>query len=95
MKDFSPIFSTVPEFNQIDALIDLTLITNKAFRDLENKFTVKSVFGNGLVTVLEKYFNVLSKDIDAIQKSSLDIPKVINSKWFCLHRIIISSLFSL
>jgi hypothetical protein len=78
MKDFSPIFSTIPEFNQIDALIDLTLITNKAFRDLETKFTAQSVFGNGLASVLEKYFNILSKDIDLIQKSRLDIPKVVN-----------------
>ena len=53
VKDLSPIFNTISEFNSFELLIDLLVTTNKIMTKLNKIFTVQSVYGTSLFNIFE------------------------------------------
>ena len=76
MKDFSPVFSTIKEWRQLELVIDLTIEVNKIIDKLESEISVEKVFGRGLLNVYEQNFKIKIPDTLAFQTSKLSFQKV-------------------
>jgi hypothetical protein len=53
VKDMSPIFDTINEFNAMETMLDLMLVLNKVMIKLDKIFTVQSIFGTSLFNIFE------------------------------------------
>ncbi len=53
MNDFSILFDTIPEYNDIKYLVDFLVATNDLLKKLDNLFTMKTIFGNNLNQTFE------------------------------------------
>ncbi len=58
LLDFSPLFDTIKEYNDLKTLVDFVLATNKLMDELNNVFTMENFFGTTLVEFYET--NLLS-----------------------------------
>lgn len=74
MKDFTPIFSSINEWNELEALIDLTIGVNQIMNNLKNEFTIDSLFGKSLLKIFEIYFDVQFNN--QFQQATINFPKV-------------------
>ncbi len=54
MQDFSILFDTVPQFNDLKTLVDFIEATNGVLKRLDKLFTMRSLFGETLINVFEK-----------------------------------------
>jgi hypothetical protein len=93
MADFSPIFSTITEWNQFEALIDLIIGINQVMAKLENKFTVALVFDRSLLSVYESNLNVGVSNSYEFQMATINFSKVIF--FFCKTKFKMIFLFIL
>jgi hypothetical protein len=57
MNDFSVIFDTIPQYNDIKYLVDFLVATNDLLKKLDNLFTMRSIFGNNLNQIFETYLS--------------------------------------
>lgn len=53
MSDFSPIFSTMKEWNQLESLTGFMISINDILRLLDKAFTVESLFGPSVIGFFE------------------------------------------
>ncbi len=54
VTDFSPLFSTIKEYQELEALIDFVIGVNKIMSQLNNLFTMQSFFGTSIIDFYEQ-----------------------------------------
>lgn len=57
LKEFSPVFSDISEFNEIETLVDFVISVNKLFKILDESFTISSFYGDSLTKAFEQKLN--------------------------------------
>jgi hypothetical protein len=77
VNDFSPVFNTIKEFNEIEALLELVSGMTKIIITLEDTYTVESVFGRTLLDIFEREFNIKFTSASEFQNTKLDFQKVL------------------
>lgn len=79
INDFSVIFDTIPEFNNVKSLIDFLVATNDLLKKLDNLFTMRSIFGNNLNEIFESYLSSrMYVETPVLLNSKLSLTKVFN-----------------
>ena len=79
LNDFSVIFDTIPEFNNVKSLIDFLVATNDLLKKLDNLFTMRSIFGNNLNEIFESYLSSrMYVETSVLLNSKLSLTKVFN-----------------
>ena len=79
INDFSVIFDTIPEFNNVKSLIDFLVATNDLLKKLDNLFTMRSIFGNNLNEIFESYLSSrMYVETPVLLNSQLSLTKVFN-----------------
>ena len=53
MIEFSPLFGTLKEYNDLQILVDFVIATNKLLNSLDQLFTMENFFGTSLVEFYE------------------------------------------
>ncbi len=79
MSDFKPVFNTIKEFNEIEALLELVSGVTKIIKTLEETYTVERVFGRTLMDTFDREFNVKFTSSVEFQNTKLDFQKVNSS----------------
>lgn len=54
IKDFSPVFADIKEFDEIETLVDFVISVNKLFKILDESFTISSFYGDSLTNTFQK-----------------------------------------
>ena len=78
LLDFDPIFGTIPEFKQLQTLVDFVAQINTLLATSNTILTVETFFGNSLTDFfLQKLNSIKYINTNQIVKSKLNLQRVI------------------
>jgi hypothetical protein len=84
VSDFTPVFNEIDEWNQFETLVHFILSINKLLSQLDQSFTVNSLFGSTLVGLFQ---NKLGSNeylsTDELLRTSVDFQRV--SRYYSSH----------